>query len=46
MSTFLLIVLGIIIGWFISRSLSKIGDPEERWIGPIKDKVTHHLRWW
>ena len=45
MSTFLLIVLGIIIGWFIPRPYF-IGDLEDRWIGPIKDKVPYHLRWW
>ena len=44
MTTFLLIVLGIILGWF--NPVHKIGDPEDKWIGPSKEKVPDHLRWW
>ena len=45
MTTFLLIVLGIILGWFIPRPY-QIGDLEDRWIGPLKEKVPDHLRCW
>jgi len=45
MSTFLLIVLGIVIGWFIPRPY-QIGDLEEKWIGPLKDKIPIRYQWW
>lgn len=45
MTTFLLIVLGILLGWMIPRPW-QLGEFEERLIGPLKRKVPHRFRWW
>jgi hypothetical protein len=45
MSTFLLILFGIILGWLIPRPWV-IRDVEERFIGPIKQKIPVKYRWW
>jgi len=45
MNTFLLIILGVILGWFIPRPRF-IGPIEEKILGPIKNKVPQHIKWW
>lgn len=45
MTTFLLILLGILLGWFIPRPYF-IGELEDKYIGPLKDKIPLKFQWW
>ena len=45
METFLLILFGIVLGWFIPRPYF-IGDLEERLLGKLKRKVPWNWQWW
>jgi|TARA_B100001105_G_C22338208_1_gene420012 hypothetical protein len=45
MNTLIIILIGIVLGWFIPRPWF-IGPIEEKLLGPIKSKVPEKYKWW
>jgi len=45
MNTLVILIIGIILGWFIPRPWF-IGPVEEKLLGPLKDRIPEKYKWW